>query len=130
VEVKKLKFPATIRLAKSTHGSIVQGPHVNSDRKTVFFYHDGVLKKKQGPPMVSGELEISTQWAGTPITVYNVGRGIACISYGNNPYPSVITLKPATCDQCKTGHLSRLRLDCFTPRRPMSARGDEECRCV
>ena len=38
------------------------------------------------------------------------------------PDPSVITLKPATCDQCKTGHLSRFRLDCFTPRRPMSAR--------
>jgi len=36
---------------------------------------------------------------------------------------SVITLKPATCDQCKTGHLRRFRLDCFTPRRSMSARG-------
>ena len=43
---------------------------------------------------------------------------------------SVITLKPATCDQCKTGHLSRFRLDCFTPQRPMSARWVEECRCV
>jgi hypothetical protein len=43
---------------------------------------------------------------------------------------SVITSKPATCDQCKTGHLSRFRLDCFTPRHPMSARCGEECRCV
>jgi hypothetical protein len=38
-------------------------------------------------------------------------------------------LKACHCDQCKTGHLSWFRLDCYAPRHPMSARCGKERRC-
>jgi len=41
--------------------------------------------------------------------------------------PSVITLKPATCGQFKTGHFAWPRRDCFTLLRGAFARRDSSC---
>ena len=42
--------------------------------------------------------------------------------FGHSRPPSVITLKPATCYQFKTGHFAWVRRDCFTPLQSVGAR--------